>query len=474
MVLLVVIALVLAVVVKAFFLQAFYIPSASMNDTLVKDDRILVQKVSYWGSGGPHRGDVVVFADPGGWLGPAESRPPSGLAARGLEKLGLYPTGGHLVKRVIGVGGDEVRCCDEQGRMTVNGVALNEGAYLAPGVKPSLITFDVKVSPGYVWVQGDNRADSADSRVHLGDPGGGQVPTDDLVGKVFAVVWPLRHATTLSHARHLPRGPVDVMTTHPRGLTVRRDAGLYGYERALRRAGLDPIAGVDEAGRGACAGPLVAAAVILPDGRRGQVPGLADSKLLTPRARERAYAEVVRRALAWSVVVVEPGECDRLGMHVANVEALRRSLARLEVRPSYVLTDGFPVDGLEVPGLAMWKGDRVAACISAASVVAKVTRDRIMGRLHEDYPAYDFVTHKGYITPTHATALERHGPCAVHRRRFVNVRRALGEPVAGYVDPVGDDGAYGDAVHDDGAGTGGGDVAGPPAPVAPEHVEVGR
>ena len=148
---------------------------------------------------------------------------------------------------------------------------------------------------------------------------------------------------------------------------------------------------------GACAGPLVAAAAILPEGKAGLVPGLADSKLLTAKARERCYEQVLRRALAWSVVVIEPGECDRLGMHVANVEALRRSLARLELRPAYVLTDGFPVDGLEVPGLAMWKGDRVAACISAASVIAKVTRDRIMCELHEQFPAYDFAMHKGYM-----------------------------------------------------------------------------
>ncbi len=216
------------------------------------------------------------------------------------------------------------------------------------------------------------------------------------------------------------------MSVLPRGLTIRRDAGLYGYERALRRAGLAPIAGVDEAGRGACAGPLVAAAVILPEGRRGEIPGLADSKLLTPLARERCYAQVLRRALAWSVVVIEPEECDRIGMHVANVEALRRALARLEVRPSYVLTDGFPVDGLEVPGLAVWKGDRVAACIAAASVVAKVTRDRMMVELHEVYPEYDFATHKGYITSSHTAALTEHGPCPVHRRRFVNVRRVAG------------------------------------------------
>jgi ribonuclease HII len=220
------------------------------------------------------------------------------------------------------------------------------------------------------------------------------------------------------------------VSTLPRGLTVRRDAGLYGYERALRRAGMTHVAGVDEAGRGACAGPLVAAAAILPEGKAGQVPGLADSKLLTAKSRERCYDQVVRRALAWSVVVVEPDECDRLGMHVANIEALRRAVALLGVSPEYVLTDGFPVDGLGVPGLAMWKGDRVAACISAASVLAKVTRDRIMVELDGDHPAYDFKTHKGYVTDVHNAALVEHGPCTQHRMRFVNVRRAAGlEPL---------------------------------------------
>ena len=216
------------------------------------------------------------------------------------------------------------------------------------------------------------------------------------------------------------------MSDLPRGSTVRRDAGLYGYERALRRAGIDPIAGVDEAGRGACAGPLVAGAAILPAGKAGIVPGLADSKLLTEKARERCYDQIVRRALAWSVVVIESEECDRLGMHVANVEALRRAVALLELPPAYVLTDGFPVDGLGVPGLAVWKGDRVAACISAASVLAKVTRDRIMVGLDAEWPAYDFKTHKGYITDVHAAALTEHGPSPVHRWRFVNVRRAAG------------------------------------------------
>ncbi len=126
------------------------------------------------------------------------------------------------------------------------------------------------------------------------------------------------------------------------------------------------------------------------------------------------------------MVVIDSEECDRLGMHVANVEALRRAVALLDVAPDYVLTDGFPVDGLGVPGLAMWKGDRVAACIAAGSVLAKVTRDRIMCEMHEQWPAYDFRTHKGYITDAHAAALTEHGPSPVHRMRFVNVRRAAG------------------------------------------------
>ncbi|HET6909032.1 MAG TPA: ribonuclease HII [Mycobacteriales bacterium] len=209
------------------------------------------------------------------------------------------------------------------------------------------------------------------------------------------------------------------------GTTVRRDAGLYGYERALARRGLWPVAGADEAGRGACAGPLVVGAVILPEGKRGEVPGLADSKLLTPLARERVYAQVVRRALAWTAVVIAPQEVDRRGLHVCNVIGMRRALAQLAVKPSYVLTDGFPVPGLDVPGLAVWKGDRVAGCIAAASVIAKVTRDRLMTRLHDRFPSYGFDEHKGYVTPEHQAALRAHGPCAEHRFSYVNVRGAL-------------------------------------------------
>ena len=195
--LLLALALVLAMVIKAFLVQAFYIPSASMDDTLVVNDRIVVEKVSQWTGSTPRRGDVVVFSDPGGWLaGPADAGPTNPVV-RVWEAVGLYPAGGHLVKRVIGVGGDDVACCDVKGRMTVNGVALNERSYLAPGVRPSLVRFHIRVRRGQLWVQGDNRSDSADSRFHLGDPGGGQVPVRDVVGTVLGVVWPLSHAGLL-------------------------------------------------------------------------------------------------------------------------------------------------------------------------------------------------------------------------------------------------------------------------------------
>lgn len=212
-----------------------------------------------------------------------------------------------------------------------------------------------------------------------------------------------------------------------RAPAVRRDAGLYGYERALARRGFWPVAGADETGRGACAGPMVVAAVLLPGGARGRVPGLADSKLLTPTAREDVYAEVLDRAIDWSVVSIPPAELDRHGLHACNLAGMRRALARLWPPPAYVLTDGFPVRGVGAPGLAMRRGDRVAACVAAASVVAKVRRDRAMTELHERYPDYGFAVHKGYVTASHNAALTVCGPCPEHRFSFVNVARSGSE-----------------------------------------------
>ena len=225
------------------------------------------------------------------------------------------------------------------------------------------------------------------------------------------------------------------MITPPRPV-VRVEHGLWALERVLQRHGFPQVAGADEAGRGACAGPLVVAAVVLLPGRRGEVPGLADSKLLTDRAREAAYDEVVARALAWSVVVVPPAEVDRTGLHVMNVRAMRQAVSRLDPTPSYVLTDGFAIPGMPAPALAVWKGDRVAACVAAASVIAKVTRDRLMTELHEHWPEYDFARHKGYSTAEHMQALAVHGPCPEHRFSYVNVRGALVRQAVGMGSPA--------------------------------------
>ncbi len=205
---------------------------------------------------------------------------------------------------------------------------------------------------------------------------------------------------------------------------LRVDGGVYALERALQRRGFLVVAGADEAGRGACAGPLVAAAVVLPEARRAEIEGLTDSKLLTPATRDRMYDQVLAVAVAHAVVVVGPEEIDQRGLHVCNLTAMRRALAALQPRPSYVLTDGFPVDGVGVPGLAVWKGDQVAACVAAASVLAKVSRDRIMTQLDMVYPQYGFALHKGYSTAEHQAALEEHGPSPVHRRSYQNVARA--------------------------------------------------
>jgi ribonuclease HII len=210
----------------------------------------------------------------------------------------------------------------------------------------------------------------------------------------------------------------------PPRLVVRREAGLDAYESVLQRAGFQLIAGSDEAGRGACAGPLVVAACVLGRASRQRIDGLADSKLLTAATRERLFDLIVARAVAYSVVVVPAAEVDAYGLHVANLAGMRRALGMLSPRPSYALTDGFPVRGLGIPSTAMWKGDAVAACIAAASILAKVTRDRIMIEMHDQWPHYDFARHKGYVTPEHAAALREHGPCSQHRRRYVNVQRA--------------------------------------------------
>ncbi|MEV7006120.1 ribonuclease HII [Streptosporangium sp. NPDC051022] len=213
----------------------------------------------------------------------------------------------------------------------------------------------------------------------------------------------------------------------PTPSVVRRDSGLYGYERALARRGLGPVAGVDEAGRGACAGPLVVAAVVL--GRR--IEDLNDSKALTASRRETLYERITATAEAFSVVVIPPEEIDARGLHRSNIEGMRRAVARLSCDLGYVLTDGFPVPGLPVPSLGVWKGDQVAACVAAASIVAKVTRDRMMTALDEHHPVYGFAVHKGYGTVGHRRALQRHGPCPAHRFSFATVARSGTDEVMG-------------------------------------------
>ncbi len=191
---------------------------------------------------------------------------------------------------------------------------------------------------------------------------------------------------------------------------------LGRYERGLREQGFRHIAGVDEAGRGALAGPLVAAAVILPS--RFDLEGIADSKVLTADARDEAYQRIVRDAVAWSVCRSTPTRIDRRGLHKTNLWLLRRCVTRLSVEPDYVLTDGFAVRRLPMPNLSIKKGDAVTASVAAASIVAKVTRDRIMDRYHRRFPMYGFDHNRGYGTKEHRDAIRQHGPSPIHRYSF--------------------------------------------------------
>ncbi len=197
---------------------------------------------------------------------------------------------------------------------------------------------------------------------------------------------------------------------------------LYIYERRLIDAGFSPIAGADEAGRGACAGPLVAAAVIL--NPNDPIDGLNDSKKLTAKRRCDLAQQIQQKALAWAVSRIEADECDHLGMQEADLQGLRRAIVQLDPLPAYALTDGFFVPGLPMPSLALWKGDQVAASISAASILAKVIRDQIMDDYDNLYTGYGFSGHKGYCTKVHQQALETYGPCEIHRRSYSNVQQA--------------------------------------------------
>ena len=192
-------------------------------------------------------------------------------------------------------------------------------------------------------------------------------------------------------------------------------------EQLLTSAGISPIAGVDEAGRGACAGPLVIASVVLNDPFAPELAVVRDSKEIPESKRDAVFDLIHQVAASVSVVIVPATEVDARGVHAANLDGMRRAVQGLNVEPAYVLTDGYAIEGLGVPNLAVWKGDQVVVSISAASVIAKVTRDRIMREMDLEFPQYGFAGHKGYITAAHTKALNEHGPCAQHRTSFANV-----------------------------------------------------
>lgn len=210
----------------------------------------------------------------------------------------------------------------------------------------------------------------------------------------------------------------------PGRVRVTRRAGRLALEAALSRRRLGPVAGVDEAGRGCCAGPLVVAACVLGDRLHPDLADLDDSKRLSASTRERLFDVVMKRAVATSVVLIDAGRIDERGIHRCNLEGMRRAVAGLDTAPGFVLTDGFSVDGLGCQSTSVIGGDAVVASIAAASVLAKVTRDRIMVDLDERYPGYGFASHKGYGTARHARAIEELGPTDIHRMSYSNVRSA--------------------------------------------------
>ncbi len=196
-------------------------------------------------------------------------------------------------------------------------------------------------------------------------------------------------------------------------------------EETLLKSGIQKIAGVDEAGRGPCAGPLVVASVILKDPYAKELSRVKDSKELTEKLREELYDVVIDQSLAYSIIEITVEEIDSFGLHKSNLEGMRRAISSLKISPEYILTDGYAIEGLATPNLAVWKGDQVAVSISAASILAKVYRDRIMVKLDEQYPGYGLAKHKGYITAAHTKALNEKGVSEIHRKSFANIQALL-------------------------------------------------
>lgn len=196
----VVVALAISAIIKAFLLQAFQIPSSSMEQTLQINDRIIVSKLvpNYRQL---NRGDVIVFQDDDNWLKRDANTPSPSIIGKMMIWMGLRPddSQNHLVKRVIGLPGDRVQCCDTNGRLKVNGVSVDESGYINPGNAPSLIKFDVTVPAGKLWVMGDNRSNSEDSRFHMKEPSNGFVSVKQVTGRAFAIMWPINRISTIKN-----------------------------------------------------------------------------------------------------------------------------------------------------------------------------------------------------------------------------------------------------------------------------------
>jgi ribonuclease HII len=205
------------------------------------------------------------------------------------------------------------------------------------------------------------------------------------------------------------------------------------FERVARLCGYRRIAGIDEAGRGPLAGPVVAAAVILPS--RCRLLGINDSKQLPAKDREEAYTAILEQAVGVGVGSADVGEIDQLNILEATRLAMRRAVDQLDPPPDYLLIDAVVLLGFKVPTKPIIKGDSLSVSIAAASIIAKVTRDRLMARYHEIFPEYGFLSHKGYGTAEHLDRLARHGPCSIHRRTFAPVQEVMSAAKMEYVPP---------------------------------------
>ena len=367
----IIVILVLTYVIITYVGQRTSVSGSSMETTLSDGDQLLVDKLSYRFQD-PKRFDIIVF--------PYQ-----------------YEENTYYIKRIIGLPGETVQVVD--GYVYINGSRLESDIYGNELMDdPMAASQPITLGEDEYFVLGDNRNHSQDSR----DPSVGEVKKDTIMGKAWVRIYPFGKMGVIRHER------LEKEIARTKAMSIfEEEYKDYPY-----------ICGIDEVGRGPLAGPVVAGAVILP--KDDMILYLNDSKKLSEKKREMLYDEIMNRAVATGIGMASPARIDEINILQATYEAMRMAIDNLKVRPDILLNDAVTIPQVDILQVPIIKGDAKSISIAAASIIAKVTRDRLMVEYDKVLPGYDFASNKGYGTKAHIAGLKELGPTPIHRRSFIH------------------------------------------------------